>query len=77
MFFHASWFMIGKKSAEPFFGKRIIVYFVGTIEAHGVRLLLGSIIFLLILAYIVQNLHNDKEYIFTTALAQQYFGIEV
>jgi uncharacterized protein with HEPN domain len=27
--------------------------------------------------YIVQNLHNDKEYIFTTALAQQYFGVEV
>jgi len=26
--------------------------------------------------YIVQNLHNDKEYIFTTALAQQYFGVE-
>ena len=27
--------------------------------------------------YIVQNLHNDKEYIFTTAQAQQYFGVEV
>ena len=27
--------------------------------------------------YIVQNLHNDKEYIFTTAQAQQYFGLEV
>tara|TARA_X000001388_G_C2137203_1_gene87269 strand:- start:2 stop:385 length:384 start_codon:yes stop_codon:yes gene_type:complete len=27
--------------------------------------------------YIVQNLHNDKEYIFTTAIAQQYFGVEV
>ena len=27
--------------------------------------------------YIVHNLHNDKEYIFTTALAQQYFGVEV
>ena len=27
--------------------------------------------------YIVLNLHNDKEYIFTTALAQQYFGVEV
>ena len=27
--------------------------------------------------YIVQNLHNDKEYIFTTAQAQQYFGDEV
>tara|TARA_E500000081_G_scaffold86541_1_gene87718 strand:+ start:3109 stop:3486 length:378 start_codon:yes stop_codon:yes gene_type:complete len=27
--------------------------------------------------YIVQNLHNDKEYIFTTAIAQQYFGLEV
>ena len=27
--------------------------------------------------YIVQNLPNDKEYIFTTALAQQYFGVEV
>jgi hypothetical protein len=27
--------------------------------------------------YIVQNLHNDKEYIFTTTLAQQYFGVEV
>ena len=27
--------------------------------------------------YIAQNLHNDKEYIFTTALAQQYFGVEV
>jgi uncharacterized protein with HEPN domain len=27
--------------------------------------------------YIVQNLHNDKEYILTTALAQQYFGVEV
>ena len=27
--------------------------------------------------YIVQNLHNDKECIFTTALAQQYFGVEV
>ena len=26
--------------------------------------------------YIVQNLHNDKEYIFTTAQAQQYFGLE-
>ena len=26
--------------------------------------------------YIVQNLHNDKEYIFTTAQAQQYFGVE-
>ena len=26
--------------------------------------------------YIVQNLHNDKEYIFTTAQAQQYFGME-
>ena len=25
--------------------------------------------------YIVQNLHNDKEYIFTTAQAQQYFGM--
>ena len=27
--------------------------------------------------YIVQNLHNNKEYIFTTAQAQQYFGVEV
>ena len=27
--------------------------------------------------YIVQNLHNYKEYIFTTAQAQQYFGVEV
>ena len=27
--------------------------------------------------YIVQNLHNNKEYIFTTAQAQQYFGLEV
>ena len=27
--------------------------------------------------YIVQNLHNDNEYIFTTAQAQQYFGVEV
>ena len=27
--------------------------------------------------YIVQNLHNDKEYIFTTAQAQQYFGLEL
>ena len=27
--------------------------------------------------YIVQILHNDKEYIFTTAQAQQYFGVEV
>ena len=27
--------------------------------------------------YIVQNLHNDKEYIFTTAIAQQYFGLEL
>ena len=27
--------------------------------------------------YIVQNLNNDKEYIFTTAQAQQYFGVEV
>ena len=27
--------------------------------------------------YIVQNLHNDKEYIFTTAQARQYFGVEV
>ena len=26
--------------------------------------------------YIVQNLHNNKEYIFTTAQAQQYFGLE-
>ena len=26
--------------------------------------------------YIVQNLHNDKEYIFTTAQAKQYFGLE-
>ena len=26
--------------------------------------------------YIVQNLHNNKEYIFTTAQAQQYFGGE-
>ena len=26
--------------------------------------------------YIVQNLHNDKEYIFATAQAQQYFGLE-
>ena len=26
--------------------------------------------------YIVQNLQNDKEYIFTTAQAQQYFGVE-
>ena len=25
--------------------------------------------------YIVHNLHNDKEYIFTTAQAQQYFGM--
>ena len=25
--------------------------------------------------YIVQNLHNDKEYIFTSAQAQQYFGV--
>ena len=27
--------------------------------------------------YIVQNLHNNKEYIFTTAQAQQYFGLEL
>jgi len=27
--------------------------------------------------YIVQNLHNDKEYIFTTDMAQKYFGVEV
>ena len=27
--------------------------------------------------YIAQNLHNDKEYIFTTAQARQYFGVEV
>jgi len=27
--------------------------------------------------YIVQNLNNNKEYIFTTAQAQQYFGVEV
>ena len=27
--------------------------------------------------YIVQNLHNDKEYIFTTAIVQQYFGLEL
>ena len=27
--------------------------------------------------YIAQNLHNNKEYIFTTAQAQQYFGVEV
>jgi len=26
--------------------------------------------------YIVQNLHNDKEYIFTTDMAQKYFGME-
>jgi len=26
--------------------------------------------------YIAQNLHNDKEYIFTTSQAQQYFGVE-
>ena len=27
--------------------------------------------------YIVQNLHNDKEYIFTTDMAQKYFGVEI
>ena len=27
--------------------------------------------------YIVQNLHTDKEYIFTTDMAQKYFGLEV
>ena len=26
--------------------------------------------------YIVQNLHNDKEYIFTTDMAKKYFGVE-
>ena len=26
--------------------------------------------------YIVQNLHNNKEYIFTTDMAQKYFGME-
>jgi|TARA_B100000900_G_scaffold400188_1_gene403547 hypothetical protein len=27
--------------------------------------------------YIVQNLHNNKEYIFTTDMVQKYFGVEV
>lgn len=27
--------------------------------------------------YIVQNLHNNKEYIFTTDMAQKYFGLEL
>tara|TARA_R100000234_G_scaffold68733_1_gene42115 strand:- start:221 stop:613 length:393 start_codon:yes stop_codon:yes gene_type:complete len=27
--------------------------------------------------YIVQNLHDNKEYIFTTDMAQKYFGVEV
>ena len=26
--------------------------------------------------YIVQNLHNNKEYIFTTDMAQKYFGMK-